>query len=552
MPSPLRHRLLAAGLLGLAFVAAPAWAAGAGASDSLLENPGFEIDADGDRWPDHWGAPSDGLSWGEEEGNRFLRFVSPGPEHTLALRKELPVPADTPALELTWRWRTSNLKARGVGEDFRFLVEFLDSEGRAIEPAPRPVYTRVSNNQEWRDRRGAFLVPAQARTLVLAPSLIRVASGTVDIDDIVLRPADPAPVVAAARELAEIEAARHVPPEEPRRDRWPLELRVEGNRLLDASGREVWLQGLNAGGLEMEPLDTQPIKSLVVGIEDWRANTVRLPVKDTFWFGQDPRQTDGGAAYRGYIDHCVMLAANRGAYLVIDLHEYRAPKPRHLAFWQEVAARYANHPAVLYELINEPFGTTWEVWRDGGFVSEKPKGVDESAFLSEEEKKKNQGFDAVGMQPLLDAVRATGARNVVIVGGLGWSYDLRGITEGFALEERSGNGLVYSWHVYNWHKDWEKHVLAAAAKHPILVGEVGADVKKMPFLPAEWQEDPYTWVPDILGFIQKHRLHWTAWCFHPHHTPVMISDWKYTPTPFWGVFAKDALAGKQFELKRTR
>jgi hypothetical protein len=29
-------------------------------------------------------------------------------------------------------------------------------------------------------------------------------------------------------------------------------------------------------------------------------------------------------------------------------------------------------------------------------------------------------------------------------------------------------------------------------------------------------------------------------------------DWNYTPSPFWGVFAKDALNGKQFETKRMR
>lgn len=553
MSPSLRYRPLAAFVIGLSLAFAGVASAAADASPSLVPNGGFETDSDNDSWPDHWPAPGAdaGVSWVGEEGNRLLRLASGGPEKIVALRRELPVPAGASALELTWRWRTRGLKARGVGEDFRVLVEFRDAGGRAIPSSFVPVHTRVGNEKEWRNRRGAFLVPEGARTIVLAPSLIRVAAGTVDIDDLALRPTDPAPVIAAARELAEIEQARHVPTEEVKRESWPAELRVQGNRIVDATGKELWLQGLNAGGLEMEPLDTQPIKSLVVGIEEWKAKIVRLPVKDTFWFGTDPRQSDGGAAYRGYVDQCVTLAANRGVYLIIDLHEFRAPKPQHLRFWQDVATRYANHPAVIFELLNEPFGISWEIWRDGGFVAEN-KGPDESAFLSEEEKKKNQGFVSVGMQPLLDAIRATGARNIVIAGGLGWSFDLRGITEGFELKDPSGNGLVYSWHVYNWHKGWEKHVLAAAAKHPILVGEVGADVKKMEFIPLAAQEDPYTWVPDMIGFIQKHRLNWTAWCFHPRATPVMISDWKYTPTPFWGQFAKDAFAGKKFEMKRMR
>ena len=111
---------------------------------------------------------------------------------------------------------------------------------------------------------------------------------------------------------------------------------------------------------------------------------------------------------------------------------------------------------------------------------------------------------------------------------------------------------MYSWHTYNWHTDWKKKVLSTAAKYPIFVGECGADTKKMDFIPLADQEDPYTWVPDMLGFIQQHRLNWTGWCLHPKASPVMISDWSYTPTPYWGAFAKRALAGEKFPLKKTR
>jgi hypothetical protein len=33
---------------------------------------------------------------------------------------------------------------------------------------------------------------------------------------------------------------------------------------------------------------------------------------------------------------------------------------------------------------------------------------------------------------------------------------------------------------------------------------------------------------------------------------MVISDWQYTPTPYWGAFVKDALAGKAFEMKKVR
>ena len=158
----------------------------------------------------------------------------------------------------------------------------------------------------------------------------------------------------------------------------------------------------------------------------------------------------------------------------------RRPRQEHADFWKDAAARYKDHPAVLFDLFNEPHGTTWEVWRDGGFVAEKKKAGDEDAFTTAEEKAKAaKGFQAIGMQALLDAVRATGAQNIVLVGGLDCAYDLSGIAKGFALEEKGGNGIIYSTHIYPWKKGWQEKVLVVADKYPILVGEVGANTKKM-------------------------------------------------------------------------
>ncbi len=349
------------------------------------------------------------------------------------------------------------------------------------------------------------------------------------------------------------------PAEAPVPANWPKELRVSGNRLVDTDGAEVWLQGVAIPGLEIQPEGHGAVHSTRVAIEEWKANCVRLAVKDEYWFGKgkptgrSAGQTDGGAAYRALIDAAVNVAANRGAYLVIDNHRYRAIQDEHLEFWTEIAQKYGNHPAVLFDLINEPHGISWEVWRDGGFVSTKKKGaLDESAFLSEEEKRKNEGFHSPGMQRAVDHVRALGARNLIIAGGLDWAYDLSGIVEGFALKDPDGNGIMYASHIYPWKRGWAKKVLRAAELHPIFVGEVGADVNKMDFMPHDIQEDAETWVPDMLGLIQKHRLNWTGWSFHAWATPVMIKDWDYTPTPAWGVPAKEALSGKQFELNKLR
>jgi len=83
-----------------------------------------------------------------------------------------------------------------------------------------------------------------------------------------------------------------------------------------------------------------------------------------------------------------------------------------------------------------------------------------------------------------------------------------------------------------------------------MITEVGCSTKPMP-----WQkstEKPATWAPDVIGLIQKYKLNWTAFSFHPKCAPVMITDWNYTPSPDWGVYVKAALSGKQFEMKKMR
>jgi hypothetical protein len=314
------------------------------------------------------------------------------------------------------------------------------------------------------------------------------------------------------------------------------ELKVSGNQLVTADGKAVWLQGLNVPmlGWAADGEHKTPF-SVYIAIHDWKANAVRLPVQDKLWFGKgNPASAD---AYRKLVDDSIGIAAANGAYIILDLHRFLTPDQSCVDFWKDAAARYKNNPAVLFDVFNEPHDTSWDVWRNGGSVPMKGN---------------KPPVQSVGMQALVDAVRGTGANNIIVAGGLGYAYDLSGVLNGFALEDKTGNGIMYATHFYNWHKGWEQHILGVAAKYPVLVGETGADIHKMPFIKADQQEDPYTWAPDAIGFIQKNHLNWTAWSFHTRATPDLILDWNYTPTPYWGAFVKDALAGKQFDMSHMR
>ena len=526
------------------------------ADESLLPNGNFETSKDG-AWPTGWGHPKSG-TWEQENGNHFLRLTSAQPGEMDMLYQPVKLPADCKALELDWRERVTGLKTGSKPWfDARVLVQFKDAAGKDVKGDPSPAATG-KDTKGWEPRKMQFLVPDGAASVVFMPALFQAAAGTFDLDDVELKSIPAQPLVAAAQTAlaAAVEASKKafVPLEPIQPTKAPKELHTAGTKVLNSDGKEVWLQGVNAGGLESVPKDPHVLKSVEVGIDDWKSNVIRLPVKSTFWFGHGPYQPhDGGEGYRLMVDQAVTLASNRGAYLLLDLHRFRAPEQEDIDFWKDAAARYKNNPAVLFDLFNEPHDVPWDIWRNGGTVGEKKAGVDESAFLSaDEQAKSNGGFHSVGMQALLDTVRGTGARNVVVVGGLAWSGDLSGVTKGYALEDKTGNGIMYGWHNYNWHKNWQGRVGDAMLKYPIFVGEVGCDEKKMTFIPLQDQENPYTWFPDMIGFIQKNHLNWTAWCLHPKATPILITDWNYTPSPFWGVPVKEALAGKQFVMQKMR
>ena len=520
-----------------------AWAQNA--PRALIANGDFQLDANGDNVPDGWGKGKDGeLSWETEGDNRFLRLTSPQPDKLVLLYREIDLPADVSALELSWSQRVSNFK-RGKQNyfDARVLIKFKDAAGKDLPGAPSPAYTN-KNSDGWQNKSIKFLVPDGAVKMILMPTLFQVESGTFDLDNFALKPTDQADLKIAAARAAEDAKFINVAPETPDKAKWPPALHIAGNKIVNAANQTVILRGVNIDSLEWNPRGERVMRNTLVAVDDWKSRVIRLPVKDDYWFGRAPEQKDGGAAYRELVDNIVTLAANRGAYVLLDLHRFRAPNRAHLAFWKDAAARYKDNPAVIFEIFNEPHDTSWEVWRNGGFVEDKKASADEDAFLTPEEKALNaKGFHAVGMQALVDAVRATGAPNLIVAGGLDWAYDLSGVLKGFALDDKN---LVYATHIYAGKRDWGNKVLAVTVKYPVIVSEFGANTKKFDFMPADSQEDAATWVPRVFGFIQQNNLSWTAFSFHPKSAPQLLQGWDYAPTLEWGAVVKRALAGEQF------
>ena len=525
------------------------------ANDNIASNGDFEkVDANGAaaNWP-----MKAGITYPQENGNRFLRVESVEAGKTVMAYREFTLPKNAAALKLTMRARWSDVV---VGEkswfDARVMMEFKDINHATVKGAPgAPNFKGTS--AEWVTREMLFEVPSGAFWLAFMPSMFNAKSGRLELDDITLTAvsADEFKRIKSAEANAKAAAAyaaiiwsktMPVPA-----DAKTAPLKVQGNRLVSMKdGKEVWLQGVAIASMEWSAGGEHILESVDHSINVWGVNAIRLAVKSPFWFGTSQWQKDSGIKYRELVDQVVEKCQRAGVYLVLDLHEYRAASGQHAHFWRDAATRYKNHPGVIFGLLNEPHGISWEEWRNGGSIA--AKGGEKAGVISENQE--NLGaVESVGMQYLVDVVRKTGAKNLLSAGGLDWAYDLSGILEGFALTDtKDGQGIMYETHVYVWKSGWQKRFLDAAEKYPLLVGEVGCQPERMSFIPPENHEMPETWAPDMLGCIQKYRLNWTAWCFHPKSSPCLISDWDYTPTPYWGEPVMRALKGEKFEMKKMR
>jgi len=506
--------------------------AAADAHKELLPNGNMESGSGGT--PAHWAG-----SWGTDEANRFLRLKGGSP--MVSASRVFPLSGQR-ALQLGWRFRHTDLvRDEKAKKDARLGIDFLDADGQVVLPGPAyPTFSGTSDG--WQKNAVQFFVPPNATALRISPALIGQTGGTLDLDQFSLTVLSPGDVPEETRTNGNIavDAGKGQ----------PAVLHVDGRRIVDATGKELWLQGLSVPSLEWKVDGDAIVPSIATGIEVWKANIIRLPVKGDFWFGTGKKQeADGGKAYRALVDQAVLAAGSRGAYLILDLHRFRAPTDEDVAFWKDAAVRYKDNPTVLFGLFNEPHDLTWEVWKSGGTVEDKKKAGDALT----ENKEVITSFTTCGMQGLIDTVRATGAKNAVLVGGLDWAYDLSGVLKGFDLDDKGGNGIIWDTHVYPWKSDWQGKFLEVAKTRAVLVGEVGCDAVRYDFIPPERFESPYTWALDMIGCIQQNRLHWTAWAFHPHCGPPMIQNQTtYAPTPFWGAYVRSALLGKQFTPAKLR
>ena len=174
---------------------------------SLIANGSFEELREDGMGAKHWGSNNENTFVASEAGNHFMRITAK-PNKLVNIYREYPIPTGAKALELSWRQRVTGLK---TGEkpwfDARFIFELKDASRNKIAGAPGPAYTQ-KDTSGWVTKSTRFLVPDNATYFVFMPCLFEAKAGTFDIDDLVLKPIDPAPIIVEKKKWERIEAMR--------------------------------------------------------------------------------------------------------------------------------------------------------------------------------------------------------------------------------------------------------------------------------------------------------------------------------------------------------
>lgn len=344
----------------------------------------------------------------------------------------------------------------------------------------------------------------------------------------------------------------------------PSALTVSGNRIVSSGGCTFLLRGVDVDGLEFSPGGYGPPSGnngstlAVVGeaVTVWDSNVIRLPLNQDYWFGCNGANA---ASYQQAVSNIVNYCSAQNVYVILDLHwsgtysgtsatspsgcssgngwgssnaQQVMPDWNSVTFWGSVATAFSNNPAVLFDLYNEPHPDSslgspgdWQVWQNGGATSSTPS-------------------QTPGMKNLLNAVRATGANNICLVGGLQYAYDLSQVdTYPVTTSTNVGNGVVYSAHIYinkgtPGQSTWDPYVTTATTNHPVFIGEYG------PSLSCNTDSSTFdtTFFSWANGTNSKSYVYGaTAWSMTTGSCPNLLSDWSFDTTS-WGAAVKNWLA----------
>jgi endoglucanase len=283
----------------------------------------------------------------------------------------------------------------------------------------------------------------------------------------------------------------------------------QGNRIFDSRGNVHLFKGFARPSMEFDSAGFGITREDMQLMASKGANVVRFALSEGYWLSTHPQFSPN---YQAYVDRAVQWTLQAGMDVILDLHFSGAPTAAQqtmadkqaITFWQQVAQKYKNDGRVMFELYNEPHDVSATVWRNGD-------------------------GQIAGMQQLYDAVRATGANNLVLAGGLDFSYRLDLV---LPAQQLTGINIAYVTHPYKFKTPaLPQGYAGVTATFPVIATEFGdADISGI----GPDGCDTTTYRNSIADFTAR-GMGWTAWAWTVEAKrcafPTLILKYDGTPTP---------------------
>lgn len=218
-------------------------------------------------------------------------------------------------------------------------------------------------------------------------------------------------------------------------------LSVNGKDLVDQTGNKFLLRGVSTHGIAWYPeyVNEDTFRTLR---DDFNANVVRLAL-----------YSDKSAGYtkslHSKIDDGVKYATDLGMYVIIDWHILSDNNPNinkedAISFFEEMSSKYKDNVNVIYEICNEPNGST--SWKN-----------DIKPYAEE----------------LIQVIRKNDTDAIIIVGTPTWCQDVDKVSVDKIENQKN---IMYALHFYaDTHRDDLRQKLQVALSNnlPVFVSEFG-------------------------------------------------------------------------------
>ncbi len=293
-------------------------------------------------------------------------------------------------------------------------------------------------------------------------------------------------------------------------------LKVSGAQLVNSRGKAVQLKGVSTHGLAWYPqyVDKETFRELR---DKWKVDVIRLSMYTAEYNGYCTGSQQNKKDLEKTIDQAVTYCTSLGLYAIIDWHILSDSDPNTYrkeanSFFRKLAKKYAGHSNILYEICNEPNGSTG--WAQ---VCSYAKTV-------------------------IKTIRKEDKHAIIIIGTPSWCQDI-GLAANAPIK---GSNLMYAFHFYAaTHTSRYRQKLQAAidAGLPVFVTEYG--ICEASGSGAVNKAQANKW----MKLLDKHNISCVAWnlsnkeeaCALLKNSCTKVSGWKRSDLSVSGKWVYDML-----------